>query len=85
MSEFPIRAGDILIVFSKEPSVDYRVGRVDEDGQFRFTAASRVWVKTTLLAAEDCARDLPRSSTCRIFLIDAKSGEWREVKTSPPA
>ena len=74
MSEFPIRAGDVLIVFSKEPSVHYQVGRVDEDGQYCFTAASRVWVKKTEAAAEDSARALARSS-CNIFFKDAKTGE----------
>jgi hypothetical protein len=84
MPEFPIRAGDVLIVFSKEPSVHYKVGRVDEDGQYRFTAASRVRVEKTEAAAVDHARSLARIlarlSTCNIYLKDAKTGEWRQIK-----
>ena len=78
MSEFPIRAGDVLIVFSNEPSVHYKVGRVEEDGQYSFTVASRVWVKKTEADAVNSARALARA-TCNIFFKDAKTGEWRQI------
>jgi hypothetical protein len=60
------------------------VGTVDEDGQYRFTATSRVRVEKTEAAAEDSARALARSSTSNIFFKDAKTGEWRETRMSPP-